>query len=433
LRKNKVSRVVSIALCIALMLSMFPTIVFANDAFEITVSASAATAEAGDTITVDIMLDANVTGGFGSLQVEIGYDDTVLSRVSKASGTLMPALAPPPMTVANPFSYSLVASFPETITDTGTILTIVFDVLDDAPLGLSPITVNVLLGNRLDPVSFLPVNIPTMGINGSVNVTDGQVVTTFGLNPATTSLTTNAPVNIGTTGNATGTITVNAAQVADLLDDHDVEVSVSAAGVITVEFVGAMPTAANPAGITSGPHSVVFTRGGVNATLTINVAIPAYGVVDTPITGRAITITPANAMGPTGAPRGGTPMANVNFNLPNTTSAVTWLRNGTAATGNFVGGSTYTAQITLTPAAGHVFNLTGADAFTVPGATSVSHVVNANGSVTVTAVFPPAVYAPVHTGVADITWVATAMVGFVGLSAALWVYVVVARTKKQGA
>jgi formylglycine-generating enzyme required for sulfatase activity len=71
------------------------------------------------------------------------------------------------------------------------------------------------------------------------------------------------------------------------------------------------------------------------------------------------------------------------FNATQYTGVVSW--SPALSGGKFSGNMVYTATITLTPKSGYTFNGTPANAFSIPGATSVT---NAAGSGVVTAVFP---------------------------------------------
>ena len=94
---------------------------------------------------------------------------------------------------------------------------------------------------------------------------------TFGLNPASLTLTNATTQTAAVTGTATGAITLGALSPANA----DISVTSTATGV-DVTYTGTMPHAGAPNAITSGPHTVTVTRQGVTETLTINVNIPAF-------------------------------------------------------------------------------------------------------------------------------------------------------------
>ena len=76
------------------------------------------------------------------------------------------------------------------------------------------------------------------------------------------------------------------------------------------------------------------------------------------------------------------------------TGTVSWASSGGALSGNFAGGTSYTATITLTPSSGYTLTGVTANFFTVAGASSVT---NSADSGVITAVLPATLAAPAFT------------------------------------
>ena len=148
------------------------------------------------------------------------------------------------------------------------------------------------------PFSYTPAPVPTLT-----------------LMPSSVTLTNDVIQPVLAGGTATGAITVGTLTPPNA----DIEVEPTAMGV-TVEFTGTMPHAGALAAITSGPHTVIVTREGVPATLTIDVDIPAFGVT-VPVD--SITVTSAGGVTVIGV--GQTLQMHANVTPANATnSAVTW-------------------------------------------------------------------------------------------------------------
>ena len=154
------------------------------------------------------------------------------------------------------------------------------------PAGLS-------LGNN-GVISGTPTSAGTANFSVTATNSDGtsapvafsitiNAATTFGLNPTSVTLTNADTQTAAATGNATGAITAGTLSPANA----NITVTPTASGV-NVAYTGTLPHAGAPAAIT-GTHTVTITRQGENATLTINVNIPAYTPTTIPP-----TITSAN-------------------------------------------------------------------------------------------------------------------------------------------
>jgi hypothetical protein len=345
--------------------------------------------------------------GVSVLTVAITYNSAVLERLEVTNGGLM-LLPHIPAAGVHPISLTFdLLGLMDVTHETGVLATIRFRILDTAAPGTSVIGVTVPVAARMVPFSD---DLPHTPINGSVNV-NGYQVADFYLDPETVTLINDTPIHVSAEGNASSAITVDALTPVN----DDIVVIPNGTGV-NVAFIGDMPTAAVPGAIISGPYEITVSRQGIDAVLTIYVNIPAYGTVVTDPNLVSITAPEIRVLR-SQADAG-------NWGLPSTVELVVSPAQA-GLVGTVVWGLPTPAFNPANPAAQTLF-VTGT--VTLPG-----NVTNTAGvALTVTATLNVDAFGVAPTGVADVTWTATAMIGFAGLSAALWVYVV-ARRNRQGA
>ena len=155
------------ALVIVLGVLAGNTIVFANETGEI--SASTVSGEPGDEVEVTINMDKNP--GIISIYLQIGYDENALKLNSVTDEKLLTDYMAGDL-AQNPFSVSWeMATAPDNVTSTGTLMTLNFTILDDAQNGDYDITVQALGEGNIIDHDFNDV--PFHFTNGSVTVKNG--------------------------------------------------------------------------------------------------------------------------------------------------------------------------------------------------------------------------------------------------------------------
>ncbi|MCL2215531.1 MAG: cohesin domain-containing protein [Defluviitaleaceae bacterium] len=131
------------------------------------VSAPHVIASVGSYIDIPITLDYNYAG-LSSMSISIAYDSAALQRVDIASLDIFNMFPIQPPLGVNPFPIMLFLTPPNSVTNaTGDIASIRFNVLDDAPLGVTPVLFSVASAYRFD-ASFVPIDVLT--IDGSVEI-----------------------------------------------------------------------------------------------------------------------------------------------------------------------------------------------------------------------------------------------------------------------
>jgi len=104
---------------------------------------------------VDVIINLDNNQGISTLSLDLGYDASVLQRVSINPSDIMQMPVKPP-TNAHPFTMNFNSDNPlDIITDTGNLVTVRFRVLDSAALETTHITVNVNGAYRIE--NFAPV------------------------------------------------------------------------------------------------------------------------------------------------------------------------------------------------------------------------------------------------------------------------------------
>ena len=156
------------------------------------VSVSSGNAVAGATIDVTVSLGAN-SGGISSLFLTLGYDPAVLERVSVTPATLLP-MPTQPSAGANPFELNFIDFGDPTaaVTGTGTLATVRFRVLSNAPNGSTPLTLTVASAYRT--VNLEPVEVNVTATSGAITVSGGtQPVSPTGVSVAARNNATTVP------------------------------------------------------------------------------------------------------------------------------------------------------------------------------------------------------------------------------------------------
>jgi hypothetical protein len=144
------------------------------------ISVSTAATTPGDTFDITVDLNTNVSG-VSLLFLALGYDSTALEIVNITLADLLPITSLPPYG-ANPvqLNFGDFGDPTRVVTDTGTLATIHFRVLDSAPNGVMPVTLTVA-----DAYKFGGFDLDDLFIDLNVITTSGEVTITGGIPPAT--------------------------------------------------------------------------------------------------------------------------------------------------------------------------------------------------------------------------------------------------------
>ena len=268
--KRKLKRIVSIAIAVVMLVAFLPSNVLAADG--LTLSAEHKISAAGEYVFIEISIAPNTNPGLQTLFFNVHFDPDILVFVDACnvnSPENRPIVPLDMMFAEDPSQILFLFGIADAETDSdGLLVTIEFRVQDNAPIGQSPVTIEILLvaNSDFDRVPDESNVAYTEPLHGSVTI----VCDDCGYYPCQCPPTLYDDETTINNTNLTRTITVGGTATGPITYTHNLPAGVTmvlAGDVITI--TGVRPAAGQSA--ITGTFTIEITREGVTAQITVNV------------------------------------------------------------------------------------------------------------------------------------------------------------------